>query len=142
MNLSRFLKGNKKVKENTTFKPTASLTDESGEPLEFVIKPISTRENNDIMESCTIEVPVTGKPDQTRSKFLRFKYMAKFAAASVVEPDLYDAELQDAYGVKTPEDLIQELIDDPGEFTQFYEFISKFNGFDKTINDDIEEAKN
>lgn len=142
MNLSRFLKENKKSKEGTTFRPTVNITDENGEPAEFKLRPITTRENNEIMDKCTIDVPVTGKPGQTKTKFLRFKYMAMVAAASVVEPDLYNAELQDSYGVQKPEDLIQEMIDEPGEFSKFFEFISEFNGFDKSINEDVEEAKN
>ena len=36
-------------------------------------------------------------------------------AASVVYPDLDNAELQDSYGVKRPEELLLEMVDDPGE---------------------------
>lgn len=42
-NLSRFLKENKKVKENTKYAATKSLTDEKGNPLEWEIRPLTTR---------------------------------------------------------------------------------------------------
>lgn len=141
-NLSLFLKQNKKVKENTTFPATKSLTDENGNPLEWVIKPLTTKENEDIRESCTVEVPVKGKPNMFRPKVNTNQYLAKMIAASVIEPNLYNAELQDSYGVKTPEELLKEMVDDPGEYNDFATFIQQFNGFNTSINDKVEEVKN
>lgn len=141
-NLSLFLKKNKKVRENTTYPATKSLVDENGKPLEWVIKPLTTKENEEIRESCTYEVPVKGKPNMFRPKVNTSQYLAKMIVASVVEPNLYNAELQDSYGVKTPEDLLKEMIDDPGEYNDFATFIQQFNGFTTNINDRIEEVKN
>lgn len=141
-NLSLFLKKNKKVRENTTYPATKSLVDENGKPLEWVIKPLTTKENEGIRESCTYEVPVKGKPNMFRPKVNTSQYLAKMIVASVVEPNLYNAELQDSYGVKTPEDLLKEMIDDPGEYNDFATFIQQFNGFTTNINDSIEEVKN
>lgn len=141
-NLSLFLKKNKKVRENTTYPATKSLVDENGKPLEWVIKPLTTKENEDIRESCTYEVPVKGKPNMFRPKVNTSQYLAKMIVASVVKPNLYNAELQDSYGVKTPEDLLKEMIDDPGEYNDFATFIQQFNGFTTNINDRIEEVKN
>lgn len=141
-NLSRFLKKNKIQKENTTYPATKSLLDEEGNPLLWEIKPLTTKENEDIREACTIEVPVKGKPNMFRPKLNTSNYIAKMIVASVVEPNLYNAELQDSYGVKTPEDLIKEMIDDPGEYNEFATFIQKFNGFTTSLEDKVEEAKN
>jgi hypothetical protein len=141
-NLSRFLKTNKVKKENTTFPATKSLLDEEGNPLKWQIKPLTTRENEDIREACTMEVPVKGKPNMFRPKLNTSAYLAKMMVASVAEPNLYDAELQDSYGVKTPEDLLKEMIDDPGEYNDLAAFIQKFNGFNTTLDDKVEEAKN
>lgn len=139
---TRFMKENKKVKENTTFAATKSLVDEKGNPLKWTIKPITTAENEKMRDDCMIEVPVTGKPNVFRSKLLTSKYIAKMIAASVAEPNLFDAKLQDSYGVKTPEDLVVAMVDDPGEYQDFANFIQKFNGFDTSLEDKVEEAKN
>ena len=141
-NLSLFLKKNKIVKENTKFAATKSLCDEKGNPLEWEIKPITTRENDDIREACMIEVPVKGKPNMFRPKMNTAKYGAKMLAASIVYPDLMDAELQDSYGVSTPDELIKEMIDDPGEYNDFLAFVQEFNGFTTNMEDKVEEAKN
>ena len=142
MSFSQFMKGNKIKKENTTFAATKSLVDEKGNPLEWTIKPLSTKENENIRDNCMIEVQVTGKPGMFRPKLDTSKYIAKMICACVVEPNLYDKELQDSYGVMTPEELIKEMIDDPGEYQTFASFIQDFNGFNTTLNDKIEEAKN
>lgn len=141
-NFSRFMKANKATKENTKYAATKSLTDENGKPLEWVIKPLSTRENESIREDCMVEIPVKGKPNMYRPKLNTSKYIAKMMCACVVEPNLYDKELQDSYGVMTPEELIKEMIDDPGEYNEFASFIQDFNGFNVSLEEKVEEAKN
>ena len=136
------MKANKIKKENTTFPATKSLLDEEGKPLEWTIKPLTTSENENIRESCMIDVPVTGKPNMFRPKLNTSKYIAKMVAASIVEPNLYDKELQDSYGVMTPEDLLKEMVDDPGEYNDLIAFVQEFNGFNTTLEDKVEEAKN
>ena len=141
-NFSKFMKANKAEKANTTYAATKSLVDENGNPLEWTIKPLSTRENENIREDCMVEMPVKGKPNMYRPKLNTSKYIAKMICACVVEPNLYDKELQDSYGVMTPEDLIKEMIDDPGEYNEFASFIQNFNGFNVSLDDKVEEAKN
>jgi hypothetical protein len=139
---SRFMKQNKVVRENTTFPATKSLVDENGEPLLWTIRPMTTKENEDIRESCMIDVPVTGKPNVFRPKLATSKYISKMICACVVEPNMFDAELQDSYDVKTPEELLMAMIDDPGEYQALTVFVQNFNGFNTSLEDKVEEAKN
>ena len=101
---SRFMKANKKVKENQKYAPTASLTDIDGKPLLWEFRQITSRENEELRNACTVEVPVTGKPNMYRPRLNTEKYLSKMMAAATVYPDLYDEELQDSYGVKSSED--------------------------------------
>ena len=57
-------------------------------------------------------------------------------------PDLYDKELQDSYGAATPEDLLLAMVDDPGEYNELAAFVQKFQGFDVSFSDKVDEAKN
>lgn len=139
---SRFMKSNKIARENEKFSPTDSLMDEKGNPLEWEFKHISSKEDESLRESCTMEVQVTGKPNLFRPKMNSSKYMSKMIVASTVSPDLYDVELQDSYGVKTPEELVYAMVDDAGEYQGFMSWIQKFQGFTKTLDDKVEEAKN
>lgn len=59
----------------------------------------------------------------------------------VVYPDLYNKDLQDAYGVKDPVDLILAMLT-PGEYTTLMEAVNSINGFDVTFEDKVEAAKN
>lgn len=141
-NLSRFMKSNKKVKKNGFYAPTQSLTDEKGEPLQWEFKPLSSKENERIRDNCTIDVQVTGKPNMYRQKLNTSKYLVTMIAACTVTPNLYDKELQDSYGVKTPEDLIYELVDDSGEYGELCVWVQKYQGFTKTLEEKVDDAKN
>ena len=59
----------------------------------------------------------------------------------MVEPNLHDKDLQDSYGVMTPEELVQEMVDDPGEYSDFSTFVQQYNGF-TSMDDKVAEAKN
>ena len=141
-NLSAFLKKNKKYKDNVKYRATKSLCDENGEALEWEIKALTTDEYEKIREAYTREVQVTGKPGIYRQKFDSSGFLSKLICASVVEPDLHSIELLDSYGVMSPEDLIKQMVDNPGEYNEFAEFVQNFNGFDETLQDKVDEAKN
>ena len=139
---AKFMKANKAVKENGFYPATKSLRDEQGNPLEWEFKHISSKENEEIRENCTIDIPVTGKPNMYRPKLKSSLYIQRMIAASVVVPDLFDSELQDSYGVKTPEDLLMAMVDDPGEYNDLAAFVQKFQGFNVSFEDKVNEAKN
>ena len=139
---SKFMKVNKVEKKNGMYAPTKSLCDENGKPLEWEFRHITSKENESLRDECTIEVPVTGKPNLFRPKLQSSKYIRKMIVASIVMPDLYDAELQDSYGVKEPEDLLLAMVDDPGEYNELAAFVQEFQGFNVSFNDKVEEAKN
>lgn len=139
---AKFMKANKVVKENEMYAVTKSLCDENGKPLEWEFKHITSKENEEFRESCTIDVPVAGKPNMYRPKLKSGLYICKMIAASIVVPDLYDAELQDSYGVKTPEDLLMAMVDDPGEYNSLASYVQKFQGFNVSLEEKVDAAKN
>ncbi len=139
---TRFMKANKKIKENVFYAATKSLCDENGQPLPWEFRHISSAQNEAIREDCMKDVPVTGKPGMYRPKLNASQYIRKMIAESVAEPDLYDRELQDSYGVATPEDLLLAMVDDPGEYNDLAAFVQKFQGFNISFDDKVDEAKN
>lgn len=139
---SRFMKSNKIEKKNGFYAPTKSLCDENGRPLEWEFRHITSKENEDLRDACTVDVPITGKPNMFRQKVKSGLYIQKMVAASVVMPDLYDKGLQDSYGAMTPEELLLAMVDDPGEYNDLAAFVQRFQGFDVSFGDKVEEAKN
>lgn len=136
-----FMKGNKKKKENKKYAATKSLVDENGKPLEWELKHITSKENEDIRDECTTEVQVTGKFGMYRNKTNTAEYVRKLITASVVHPDLDNTELQNSYGVMCAEDLLMEMVDDPGEYADLAQYVQEMQGF-KTLQEDVDEAKN
>ena len=65
----------------------------------------------------------------------------KYSLQEVEEPNLYNAQLQDSYGVSTPEDLIREMVDKPGEYAALVRKVQEMNGF-ADIDQKREQAKN
>lgn len=141
MSFEAFMKRNKITKPNVKYAATKSLVDENGKPLEWEIKALSTKEAEKIRESCTVDVPFKGKPGMYRPKLNTNLYTAKMVVASIVYPDLYDAALQNSYGVTTPEDLIKEMVDNPAEYMDLSTFVQEYNGFE-TLQEKVDEAKN
>lgn len=139
---SAFMKKNKKERSNAFYPATKSLLDAEGKPLLWEIKPLATADDERIRTACTSEVPVPGKKNLFRSKIDVNLYLIRQMVNAIVYPNLYDAALQDSYGVKTPEDLLRAMVDDPSEFSDFGEFIRERSGFDKGLEDEVEEAKN
>ena len=129
-------------KKNGRYAPTSTLKDENGKPLEWEFRHITSKENEELKDACTMDVQVTGKPNLFRPRLEMTKYLSKLITVSTVYPDLYDKELQDSYGAMTPEELVYAMVDDAGEYQNFSVWMQKFQGFDKGIDEKVKEAKN
>lgn len=136
--LELFMKKNKLPRKNAFYPATASLQDENGEPLNWEIKPLTTREAEAIRQDCSSCI----RTEQGMQTELSGDFVARLCAAAVVYPDLKDAALQDSYGVYTPHDLLLELLDSPGEFNALAGFVREQSGLDVSIRQLSEEAKN
>lgn len=141
-NFIRFMRENKVEKKNAFYAPTDSLMDENGDALKWEFRHIGSKENERLRDACTVDVQVKGKPNLYRPKLDTTKYLVSMIVSATVVPDLYDKELQDSYGVKTPEDLLFALVDDAGEYTDLTAWMQKFQGFTKSFDEKVEEAKN
>jgi len=139
MNYSKFMRQNKIERKNEYLAVTKSLLDDDGTPLLWELKPVTAKEESEIRDRCTDYVQ-KGKKQMPR--FNSGKYLTAITAAAVVVPDLHFAELQDSYGVKSAEDLLEAIVDHPGELNDLVLFVQKMNGFDTTDEDLAEEAKN
>ena len=135
-----FFKENKKQTEHKFYAATKSICDEKGEPLKWELRQLTSREMDDIRDQNTIEVQIPGKPGMFRNRVNGSKMNLDMVCASIVKPDLSNAKLQDSYGVKTEADLLQEMIDNPGEYANLVQFVTEMNGYD--LDEEVESAKN
>lgn len=140
-NLSGFFAQNKVKKQNEFYVASDSFLDESGEPLKWELKAITSKEDSKIRKDCTSQKPVKGKRGQFTRDFDAELYTAKLSVACVIFPDLQNAELQDSYGVKGEIDLLEVMLS-PGERANLSEKVSQMCDFDVDLNDLVEEVKN
>lgn len=132
--LSIFLKENRVKRENVFYCANPELKDSEGNTVKWEIKPVTTKEEEAIREECT-------DYGEGGYRLNVSKYIGKMIAEAVVYPNLYDAKLQDSYGVRSPEALVKEILDKPGDYSRLAKFVQELNGF-KSLREDIEEAKN
>lgn len=110
-------------------------------PVEWELKAIDSDMDELIRKECTKKVPVAGKRGQYTQETDTDKYIAKMCAACTVYPDLNDAALQDSYGVKSADALLRKMLL-PGEYTEYKAKVMEVNGYDMSMEELVEEAKN
>ena len=114
---------------------------EKGKPVEWEIKPIDSDLDEMLRKECTKKVPVVGKRGQYNQEVDTDKYMGKMCVACTVYPNLNDAELQDAYGVKSADALLKKMLL-PGEYIEYKAKVMEVNGYDMSMEELVDEAKN
>lgn len=139
-NLSYFLAGNAEKRENKRVVISTRFHDEKGNPILWEIRSISSAEDEAIRKTCIKNVPIVGKRNQFRPDFDANTYIAKLVTASVVYPDLNDAELQNSYGVMGAEALVKAMLYND-EFDKLTDEVMSVTDA-PNINDLVEEAKN
>lgn len=111
---------------------------EDGKPIPWKLRSMTEGENENIRKSAQRKVKDKGVVTIDTNTD---EYLAKLAVASVVYPDLKDAELQKSYGVVGADQLIKRMLL-PGEYAVLIQKVQEINGFDKDINELADEAKN
>lgn len=141
MSLKAFLKQSAILPENKKIVVSKRFVGDSGKPIEWEVRAITSAEDEKIRTACTKREPIPGKRNQYTEKTDQAAYIRSLAAACTVFPNLNDKELQDSYGVMSAEQLIGEMLL-PGEFAEYINRIGELTGFDVTMEERVEEAKN
>lgn len=138
---SAFLAQNKVKQENIKFAVSKSFIGADGKPIEWELRPVTADEDEAIRRAATKKTKVPGRSNQYTSEMDANTYLAKLTAASVVFPDLKNAELQNSYKVMGEDALLKAMLTG-GEFIALSGKVAEINGFDNDINEVVEEAKN
>jgi len=111
-----------------------------GRPVAWELRKLSTREYKVIRKQAQVKKTVQGKRGQVEVDFDVAKFHAGLAVAAVVFPDLRNAQLQDKFGVREPEELLNEMLN-PAEFDDLAHEIMELCGY-KDDAELEEEVKN
>ena len=130
------------AEKNETVKYAASKRFvENGKVVEWELKAIDSDLDEAIRKDCTKKVPIPGKRGQYNQETDTDKYLGKLCVACTVYPNLNDAELQDAFGVKSADALLKKMLK-PGEYTDYKAKVMEVNGYDMSMEELVDEAKN
>ncbi|WP_128894618.1 phage tail assembly chaperone [Longirhabdus pacifica] len=140
-NLSAFLAQNAVQNEGITFVASKRFVDDHNEPMEWEIRCITSEEDEVLRKSCTHKVPVPGKRGQYTQETDYHKYLGKLAVKCTVFPNLNDTEVQNSYGVMGADVLLKTMLR-PGEYAEYLNKIQEVNGFEVSMEDMVDEAKN
>lgn len=142
MSLSAFLAQNAAKVENVKYVASERFLDKNGEPIEWEIRAITSKEDKQLKAKCTDIVTYRTKYGQDKRKETNNpKYLSALAVACTVYPNLNDAELQDSYGVMGAEALLETMLT-PGEYTDYTIKVQQVCGFETDVVELVEEAKN
>ncbi|WP_240421659.1 phage tail assembly chaperone [Paenibacillus periandrae] len=137
--LSAFYAQNATATVTMEFVVSERFKGKDGSPLAWQLRGMTESQNEEIRAAATKRVQV--KKGVTIPETNPNEYMAKLVVASVAFPNLKDAALQDSYGVKGAEDLLRKMLL-PGEYSSLVEKVQQINGFDKEMNELVDEVKN
>ena len=137
---SIFMAGNVIQDETVKFVASKRFV-QKGKPVEWEIKPIDSDLDEAIRKECTKKVPINGKRGQYTQETDTDKYLGKICAACTVYPNLNDAELQDSYGVKSADALLKKMLK-AGEYTEYKAKVMEINGYDMSMEELVDDAKN
>ncbi|WML35346.1 hypothetical protein [Clostridium sp. OS1-26] len=112
-----------------------------GKVKKMKFKPIGATTGDDLRKKCR---KVTILKGQKISETDQDKYLANLIIETTTYPDLKNAELQGAWGVIGAEELLKamksKMLD--GEYSEWSSIVSEVNGYDKGLQELVEEAKN
>ena len=140
--LTAFFVENTLDTENVKFVASKRYIDpKTKKPIEWEIRAISTELDEAIRKDCTKRVPVPGKRGQYTNETNMTEYLGRLCAECTVYPNLNDAALQDNRKVKTADKLLKAMLN-AGEYAEYQAKVAEINGFDLSMEDRVEEAKN
>lgn len=137
---SMFMAGNAEKDEVVKYVASNRFKNK-GKAVAWELKAVSSDLDETIRKECTKKVPVPGKRGQYNQETDTDKYIGKLCVASTVFPNLNDAELQDSYGVKSADALLKAMLK-PGEYTEYKAKVMEVNGYDMSMEELVDEAKN
>ena len=140
MDLKSFLKQNVIQSENVKYAASDRFLDDKNKPIEWEIRAITSKEDEELRKTATRKIS-TGKRGQFSQEIDTNKYIGLLAAACTGVPNLNDASLQDSYGVMSADELLKAMLL-PGEYTDYLAKVQEICGFDKSVQDLVDDAKN
>jgi len=137
--LQAFFSQNVEASITEDFTVSERFKDAEGKAIPWKLRTVTEAENEEIRKSAT--KTVKGKNGMKVPETNAAEYVGKLATSSVIFPNLKDAELQKSYNVLGAEALLKKMLLS-GEYAALVQKVEELNGYDRDINEVVEEIKN
>lgn len=137
-----FMSSNLKPIPDIEYQATDRLIDpETGEPVVWKLRPISTEELTRIQKKHTR--PVFHKEiGRAVQEVDAVAIGEELACACIVWPDLKDAKLQESYGVRGEIKTLRAILSSSKDYSRMMDKVNEITSAEEMDEDDIGEAKN
>jgi hypothetical protein len=136
--MSAFLAQNAVKAEPVKVIASPRFIGEGGVPEEWLIGPITGAEDEELRREATRRVPAANGRGGFILETDYNQYLGLLASRCTIYPDLNNAELQNSYGVLSPDSLLKAMMT-AGEFAEYAAVVQEVCGFD--MSGAVEEAK-
>lgn len=140
MDLSFFMPESVEAVHEVTAPISQRFKNKEGKIIPFKFKPITTDRMDELEKLHT--KPVIKKNRKVGERVDQARFMAHVAVESTIYPDFKDTKLRRAYRTEDPIEIAKRILKVPGEYTNWINQASEVNGFDDTVDDLEEIAKN
>ena len=142
MDLKAFMVPDLGKKETIKYAASPDFKGEDGQPLEWEIRPLTSEELDALRKDCTKRVQVPGKKTAFLPEVDTTALNLSIAVEATVFPNLKDAGLQDFYGVKGADKLLNKLLYNPSIRDDYLMKVLEVCGYQNDFQELVDTAKN
>lgn len=138
--ISVFMPGQAEKTEEVEIPISRRFKNAEGKVIPFVFKPITTERVDEIEKQSMKMVKQKGR--HIGQELDQARFMARIAVESTVYPNFKSEQFRRAYKTEDPIEVAKKVLNVAGEYSTWLSKASEVNGFDDTLEDLEELAKN
>lgn len=116
--------------------------DGKGKLIPFRFKPITTSRIDELEKFHTEPIYKGSRRRKVGEQVNQSRFMASIAVESTIYPNFKAADLRKAYGEQDPIEVAKKMLHVGGEYSTWLQIANEINGFDDSIEELEEAAKN
>ncbi|MGJ9460121.1 phage tail assembly chaperone [Oceanobacillus sp. CF4.6] len=140
MDLSFFMPDKVEVTEIVEAPISKRFKDKNGKIIPFKFKTITTERVDELEKLHTL--PVIKKNKKVGERVDQAQFIAHIAIDSTIYPNFKAQEMRKAYKSEDPIEIAKKVLNVAGEYSNWIAKASEVNGFDDSVEDLEEAAKN
>lgn len=140
--LSFFMPGKAEDVEEIERYVSKRFKNKKGEVVKFRFRPITTERIDELEKLNTVPIYGGTRRRKTGEKVDQARFMAQMAIESTTYPDFKSEEFRKSYRLQDPIEIAKKVLHIGGEYMEWINIVNEINGYDDSIEELEEAAKN